>query len=736
MAAGRKRKGARGKTAGKRTNPAKPAKSAAKQAAKAPPKKKQQKKKKAASARTRRRSPAATVVAAASPSKPAPVPTSPVKIAPAAAARPPAPPRPPAQFARRDIEALHALPCSLGELDLHLFNEGRHRRLWQVLGCHPRRVNGAAGATFVAWAPNAQGVSVVGDFCAWDAGRFPMRPLGASGLWELFVPDVQPGDLYKYAVLGHDGVQRYKADPFAFKHEQWPGTASIVQRLDHHGWGDGAWMNARAHKDPRRAPMSIYELHLSSWRRVPEQDNRPLDYRELAPQLVEHCLRLGFTHVEFMPVMEHPFGGSWGYQVTGFFAPTSRHGTPDDFRFLVDALHQAGLGVILDWVPAHFPDDEHGLLRWDGTALYEHEDPRLGVHPDWNTRVFNLGRNEVRGFLIASALYWLRELHADGLRVDAVASMLYRDYSRADGEWLPNKYGGREYLEAIDFLRELTTVVREECPGTALIAEESTAWPGVTDAPERGGLGFTFKWNMGWMHDTLAYFAKDPVHRKWHHDRITFAMLYEHSECFINPLSHDEVVHGKGSLLNKMPGDEWQKLANLRTLFAYQYLRPGKKLLFMGAELAPWSEWDHDASLPWHLAQDPPRAGLMRCLGDLGHLYRRHACLWRGDPDPAGFQWIDCRDGAQSVLAFLRWSDDEHLATVLNLTPVPRPSYRIGVPRAGRYECIFNSDAGVYGGSDHLTRDSVATEAVPFHGFPQSIALVLPPLSALVLQPS
>jgi len=633
------------------------------------------------------------------------------------------------------IEELHALPCTLGEQDLYLFGEGNHHRLWEVLGSHPRTLDGIQGTSFAVWAPNAQRVSVVGDFCGWDGRRFPMRNLGASGIHELFVPGVEPGDLYKYEIVGADGALYLKTDPMAFKHEQFPGDAAIVQRLDHHPWGDGRWMQERAHRDLSREPVAIYECHLASWARVPEESDRVLTYREIAPRLADHCRRFGFTHVELMPVMEHAFGGSWGYQVTGYYAPTSRHGTPDDLRFLVDTLHQAGLGVIMDWVPAHFPNDRHALQRFDGTALYEHDDPRLGQHPDWDTLIFNYGRNEVRNFLVANALYWLKEFHADGLRVDAVASMLYLDYSRRSGEWIPNKYGGRENLHAIDFLKTLNAVVREECPGCVMIAEESTAWSGVTRPPEEDGLGFHFKWNMGWMHDTLKWFAKDPIHRRFHHDEITFAMLYEFSERFINPLSHDEVVHGKGSLLQKMPGDAWQKHANLRLLLAYQYLRPGKKLLFMGTELAPEHEWNHDASLEWHLQLDPGREGLQRFLSDLGTLYAKHPCLWRRDAEPESFQWIDCADRDNSVLAFLRWDGNSHLATVLNGTPVPRGNYRIGVPRAGRYRCLLSSDAAIYGGSNYPTREVVTAEDHPFHGFTQSVVLDLPPLAALVLQP-
>jgi len=631
------------------------------------------------------------------------------------------------------IDELHRLPCTLGPVDFHLFNEGNHRRLWDCLGSHPRRLEGTDGTAFVVWAPNARSVSVVGDFCQWDGRRYPMRSLGASGLWELFVPGVRESELYKYEVLGADGVLRLKADPFSFKMEQWPGDASIISRLDGYTWGDDAWMAARGGRDAAREPLSIYEVHLASWRRVPEQDDRPLTYRELAQQLPAHVRELGFTHVELMPVMEHPFGGSWGYQVTGYFAPTSRHGTPDDFRALVDALHEAGIGVILDWVPAHFPNDSHALARFDGTALYEHDDPRLGSHPDWDTLIFNYGRHEVRNFLLASALYWLTEFHADGLRVDAVASLLYRDYSRRDGEWLPNSWGGRENIEAIEFLRALNAIVQEECPGALMIAEESTAWNGVTSPPEHEGLGFAFKWNMGWMHDTLGYFGHDPVHRRWHHDQLTFAMLYESSERFINPLSHDEVVHGKGGLLQKMPGDEWQKFANLRALLAYQHLRPGKKLVFMGTELAPPGEWDHDHSLPWHLLHDPPRRGLRRFLQDLLHLYREHGCLWSRDGEPdRGFSWIDCADKANSVLAFTRHDEHGRLLVVLNLTPVPRADYRVGAPEPGAWRCIFSSDAALYGGSDYPTREVASAEGQAWHGMAQSVVLELPPLAAVV----
>ncbi|HMA25074.1 MAG TPA: 1,4-alpha-glucan branching protein GlgB, partial [Gemmatimonadaceae bacterium] len=511
----------------------------------------------------------------------------------------------------------YRFPPTLGDVDLHLFNEGTHRQLWKVLGAHMRTVDGVSGVSFAVWAPNARRVSVVGEFCSWDGRIFPMRMLGSSGVWEIFLPGVAADALYKFEILTREGALRVKTDPFAAKMEQFPGSAAIVQREDVYQWQDTAWMHARRQADLICSPVSIYEVHLGSWARVPEDGERPLSYREIAPRLAEHVAGLGFTHVELMPIMEHPFYGSWGYQVSGYYAPTSRYGTPDDFRFLVDTLHQSGIGVILDWVPAHFPKDDYALRRFDGTALFEHEDPRLGEHPDWGTLIFNYGRLEVRNFLVANALYWLNEFHADGLRVDAVASMLYLDYSRKPGEWLPNRLGGRENLDAIEFLKQFTETVHADAPGCVTIAEESTAWPGVTTPVNEGGLGFTFKWNMGWMNDTLKYFSHDPVHRRFHQDELTFAMLYEYSERFIMPLSHDETVHLKGSLLSKMPGDEWQKLANLRVMLAYMFTRPGKKLLFMGTELAPWTEWNHDASLDWHLRDVPNRAAFGRFVARL-----------------------------------------------------------------------------------------------------------------------
>lgn len=624
---------------------------------------------------------------------------------------------------------------TVGELDLHLFNEGTHRRLWTVLGAHVRTIDGECGTSFAVWAPNARRVSVVGDFNGWDGRLLPMRSLGSSGVFELFVPGVEPNALYKFELLTRDHAIRLKTDPLARAMELPPGTASRVAGPDDYEWNDAEWLEERARRDPAREPMLIYEVHLGSWARVPEDGGRSLSYREIAPRLVEHVKRLGFTHVELMPIMEHPFAGSWGYQVTGYYAPTARYGTPDDFRFFVESCHRAGIGVILDWVPAHFPKDDFALRRFDGTALYEHDDPRLGEHPDWGTLIFNYSRSEVRNFLLANALYWLLEFHADGLRVDAVASMLYLDYSRQPGQWLRNRYGGRENIDAMGFLRTMNVVTHQEVPGCITIAEESTAWPGVTTPVADGGLGFSLKWNMGWMHDTLSYFALDPVHRSHHQGQITFAMIYEYSERFIMPLSHDEVVHLKRSLLDKMPGDLWQKLANLRLLLAYMYTRPGKKLLFMGSELAPWSEWNHDGSVDWHLRDDPVHRSFEHFVERLGALYRERPALWRMDHEPAGFQWIDVADERNSVISYVRRGGGEHLVVVLNLTPVPREDYRIGAPAAGSYARLLSSDEPRFGGSGYETLDTVATEDAPFHGYPQSLRLMLPPLGAVVLAP-
>ncbi|MDB4877535.1 MAG: 1,4-alpha-glucan-branching enzyme [Gemmatimonadetes bacterium] len=625
---------------------------------------------------------------------------------------------------------------TLGDVDLHLFNEGTHHEIWKKLGAHLRTIDGVAGASFAVWAPNARRVSVVGDFCAWDGRIFPMRIMGSSGVWELFIPGIGVEALYQFELLTREGAIRVKTDPFATKMQQAPATASIVQAEDAYRWSDTSWMKTRGQLDLVREPMSIYEVHLGSWARVPEEGNRMLSYREIAPRLAEHVNKLGFTHVELMPIMEHPFYGSWGYQVSGYYAPTSRFGTPDDFRFLVDTLHQHGIGVLLDWVPAHFPKDDYALRRFDGTALFEHEDPRLGEHPDWGTLIFNYGRPEVRNFLVANALYWLNEFHADGLRVDAVASMLYLDYSRKAGEWLRNEHGGRENLHAIAFIRQFNEAVRTEAPGCVTVAEESTAWPGVTTPVAEGGLGFTFKWNMGWMHDTLTYFGLDPVHRRFHHDQITFAMLYEYSERFIMPLSHDEVVHLKGSLLAKMPGDEWQRLANLRLLLAYMFTRPGKKLIFMGTELAPWTEWNHDTSLDWHLREQPSRASLESFVSRLATMYRAEPAFWRDDQSWEGFSWIDVADRENSVVSFVRRAGQAHAVVALNLTPLPRERYRIGVPASGRYERLLSTDDPEWGGSGFGRFESVESEPSPFHGYPQSVEVTLPPLSALVLAPA
>ncbi|MEB2311295.1 MAG: 1,4-alpha-glucan branching protein GlgB [Sorangiineae bacterium] len=623
---------------------------------------------------------------------------------------------------------------TVGELDLYLFGEGTHRRLWEMLGARVVTMEGVEGVAFAVWAPNARRVSVVGDFNGWDGRLMPMRSMGSSGVWELFVPGVGPGALYKFELETAAGLLRTKTDPMAREMEHPPHTASRVERSSF-AWTDSAYLADRATRDITREPVSVYEVHLGSWARVPEEGNRSLRYRELAPRLVEHAKRFGFTHLELMPIEEHPLTASWGYQVTGYYAPTSRYGSPDDFRWFVDYCHQHGLGVILDWVPAHFPKDDFALRRFDGSALYEHDDPRRGEHPDWGTLIFNLGRAEVRNFLMANALYWLEEFHIDGLRVDAVASMLYLDYSRKDGEWLPNPYGGRENLDAIDFLRATNTIIKEELPGAFTVAEESTSWPGVTRSPDSGGLGFTFKWNMGWMHDTLLYFSRDPVHRKFHQDNLTFSMLYEFTERFINAISHDEVVHGKRSLIEKMPGDTWQKFSNLRALITYQYTRPGKNLLFMGAELAQWREWDFDSSLDWHLSEDPERRGLALFFEELGALYLERACFWQSDPDPYSFHWIDCNDRENSVLCYERRGGDQRALVVMNLTPVPRESYRIGAPLAGRYVERFNSDDSRYGGSSFETFAYVDTEPVPMHGFEQSLGLRLPPLGVLVLVP-
>jgi 1,4-alpha-glucan branching enzyme len=624
----------------------------------------------------------------------------------------------------------------LTDADLYLFNEGTHRRLAEKLGAHAGEVDGVAGTWFAVWAPNAERVSVVGDFNGWERDRQPLAPRGGSGVWEAFVPGVGPGAGYKFHVVSRwRGYRADKADPCAFRAETPPRTASVVWDPAH-DWQDGEWAAARAARDALAAPMAIYEVHLGSWRRLPEEGFRSLTYLELAEALPAHVEKLGFTHVELMPVMEHPFYGSWGYQVTGYFAPTSRYGTPQELMTLIERFHQRGIGVILDWVPSHFPTDAHGLGFFDGTHLYEHADPRQGFHPDWTSYIFNYGRREVRSFLTSSALFWLDRYHADGLRVDGVASMLYLDYSRRHGEWLPNEHGGRENLEAIAFLRGMNDAVAEEAPGAQTVAEESTAWPLVSRPTWVGGLGFAFKWDMGWMHDALDYFAKDPVYRKYHHDRLTFRSIYAHHESFVLPLSHDEVVHGKGSLLAKMPGDLPAKFANLRLLYAYQYALPGKKLLFMGAEIGQWREWSHEGSLDWHLLDYAPHAGLSLVLGELNRLHREEPALHELDCAPGGFEWIDGSDALQSVISFIRRGKEpgEEVVAVFNFTPVVRRNYRLGVPGAGFWRELFNSDAREFGGTGHGNFGGVEAAPFPAHGRSHSLTLTLPPLAALYLK--
>jgi 1,4-alpha-glucan branching enzyme len=635
-----------------------------------------------------------------------------------------------------EIDDAYRFGRVLSDFDLHLLAEGTQLRAYEKLGAHPVEVGGVAGVHFAVWAPNADRVSVVGDFNGWDGRAHPMRLLLPHGVWELFIPGLGQGEFYKFELRAKSGQVFTKADPYAMRFETPPRSASVVWNAGRHEWGDREWMDARAaHKGWLDRPMSIYEVHLGSWARG-EDGQRFLSYRELAERLVPYVRDLGFTHIELMPVMEHPFAGSWGYQVIGFFAPTSRFGDPDDFRAFVDACHRAGIGVLLDWVPGHFPKDAHGLARFDGTALYEHEDPRKGEHQEWGTLVFNYGRHEVRSFLLSSALFWLERCHIDGLRVDAVASMLYLDYSRKEGEWLPNQYGGRENLEAIDFLRTLNTLTHGEQPGTITAAEESTAWPGVSRPVYLGGLGFTFKWNMGWMHDILSYMQKDPLYRRWAHNQLTFSMLYAYHENFVLPFSHDEVVHGKGSLIGKMSGDGWQQAANLRALYGFLFAHPGKKLLFMGCEFGQWPEWNHDGSLEWKYADEVPHRGIRRLVGDLNGFYRREAALFELDFDPAGFQWIDCNDNENSVVSFIRRARDprDFVVVVLNLTPVVRHGYVVGVPEEGVYREAINTDAEIYGGSNQGNAGAVESKPEPAHGHPHRLELLLPPLSCLILK--
>ena len=613
---------------------------------------------------------------------------------------------------------------SLGEIDLHLIGEGRHEQLWEVLGSHPRTYGTTTGVSFAVWAPNARGVRVKGDFNGWDGSSHPMRSLGSSGVWELFIPDLGPGTRYKYAVLGADSVWRDKADPLAQQTEVPPLTASVVNHSTYQ-WDDGEWMTDRAESEPHAAPMSVYEVHLGSWK-------QGLSYTQLADELVEYVTWLGYTHVELLPVAEHPFGGSWGYQVTSYYAPTARFGTPDEFRYFVDRLHQAGIGVIVDWVPAHFPKDEWALARFDGTPLYEHPDPRRGEQLDWGTLVFDFGRKEVRNFLVANALYWLEEFHIDGLRVDAVASMLYLDYSR--DEWLPNEYGGRENLEAVAFLQEMNATVYKRVPSAMTIAEESTSWPGVSRPTHLGGLGFGFKWNMGWMHDSLDYMHHEPIYRGYHHHQLTFSMVYAYSENYVLPISHDEVVHGKGSLLRKMPGDRWQQLANVRAYLGFMWAHPGKQLLFMGSEFAQESEWSEARSLDWWLMDNPDHRGVALLVRDLNAVYRSTNALWSQDTDAAGFSWIDANDASGNVFSFLRFgADGSALACISNFAGLPHEGYRIGLPWAGQWREVLNTDAETYHGSGIGNLGAVSAVDESWHGQPASATLRVPPLATVWL---
>jgi 1,4-alpha-glucan branching enzyme len=626
-------------------------------------------------------------------------------------------------------------PAVLSDLDIHLFNEGTHYRLYDKLGAHPITLDGVQGTYFAVWAPNAEQVTVMGDFNFWDRSNHPLEARGSSGIWEGFVPGAGHGTKYKYFISSrYLGYQIDKSDPLAFWNEIPPQTASITWDLDY-SWGDRAWMDSRHNRNSAGAPISVYEVHLGSWMRSPDNPDDFLSCREIAPKLAEYCRDMGFTHVELLPIMEHPYYPSWGYQTTGYFAPTSRYGTPQDYMYFVDHLHQQGIGVILDWVPSHFPTDGHGLGYFDGTHLYEHADPRKGFHPDWKSFIFNYDRNEVRSFLLSSALFWFDRYHVDGLRVDAVASMLYRDYSRREGEWIPNRYGGRENLESIGFLRHLSDVVHDRCPGVLLIAEESTAWPGVTKPTGEGGLGFDYKWNMGWMHDSLHYIGHQPVHRAWHHDLITFGLVYAFSERFVLPLSHDEVVHGKRSLLGRMPGDDWQRFANLRAYLGLMWGHPGKKLLFMGGELAQEREWNHDSQLDWEALRAPRHAGVQALVRDLNRLYTSLPALHQADCEGAGFRWLVGDDRANSVFAFYRagYGETPPVIVVCNFTPVPRHGYRLGAPRAGHWREVFNSDAERYGGSNVGNSGLVSASTHPSHGQPFSIELTLPPLATIYL---
>jgi 1,4-alpha-glucan branching enzyme len=628
----------------------------------------------------------------------------------------------------------YCFPAALSDFDIHLFGEGRHQSAWRVMGAHPRIIDDVHGTLFSVWAPNAERVSVTGEFNLWDGRRHPMRSRGGSGVWELFIPGLAEGALYKFEIRNREtGSIHLKSDPYGRRFELRPHNASIIAGESEWAWNDAEWLAARRESGWLHQPLSIYEVHPGSWQHGP--DGGFLDYRELAHRLVAYVRELGFTHIELLPVTEHPFDASWGYQTTGYYAPTSRYGKPDDFRYFVDYCHQNGIGVLLDWAPAHFPKDAHGLAWFDGSALYEHADPRRGEHRDWGTLIFNYGRNEVRNFLVSNALYWMEEFHIDGLRVDAVASMLYLDYSRQADDWTPNSYGGNENLEAIEFLRQLNQLTHEKHPGTLMLAEESTSWPMVSRPTWLGGLGFSMKWNMGWMNDTLAYMREDPVYRQYHHDMLTFSQLYAFTENFVLPFSHDEVVHGKSSMLYKMPGDEWQRFANLRLLYTYMFTHPGKKLLFMGCEFGQGGEWDSAAVLDWYVLEYPGHQGISTLVRDLNRLYREYPALHRHDFDPRGFEWIDCHDSSQSVLTYLRRGDDDFVVVALNFTPVPRKGYRIGVPHEGAYIEVMNSDSAYYGGSNLGNGGEVHAEPVAWMNRPWSISITLPPLAGVVLKP-
>jgi len=629
----------------------------------------------------------------------------------------------------------YCFPPQLGDMDLHLFNEGKHWHAHRLLGAHVQEIDDISGVLFSVWAPNASRVSVVGDFNRWDGRVHPMR-MRTGGVWELFIPNLGHGELYKFEIRNDFWNAVFsKADPYGRYHELRPRTSSIIQAPSEYDWGDEEWIKQRAEWDWQHQPISVFEVHPGSWQHGPEGEM--LNYRELAHRLVAYVQDMGFTHIELLPITEHPYDKSWGYQATGYYAPTSRFGTPDDFRYFVDYCHRHNIGVIIDWVPAHFPKDAHGLARFDGTPLYEHEDPRKGEHLDWSTLIYNYGRYEVKNFLLSSALFWLEEMHIDGLRVDAVASMLYLDYSREEGGWLPNEYGGNENLEAIDFLREMNEVVHSQVPGILTMAEESTSWPQVSRPTYLGGLGFDIKWNMGWMNDTLSYMANEPIHRQYHQDMLTFSMLYAFTENFILPFSHDEVVHGKGSMLNKMPGDEWQKHANLRALYTYMYTHPGKKLLFMGTEFGQGSEWNSENTLDWYVLDYPMHQGIKRLVTDLNNIYRDSAALHSQEFDWQGFEWIDCTDARNSILSYLRWGNDgQHMVVILNLTPLVRTDYRVGVPSGGDYIEVLNSDSEYYGGSNQGNGlEPLSAEEMPWNDRPYSLLLTLPPLSGIVLRP-